>query len=166
MVASGTTGLVGVVCDDRPRMRAAVEALMERCGFAVASSTGDVRGLFDAVAASRPDVAVLALAACGTRGLSVVGALSTVDRDCPIVVLSSFESLRHDAAAQGARALVDEDDLRALERVLLGVRRERPRRAVHLGARTSAAPSPAGVGGAASVGGGAVIGTVTTNPSS
>lgn len=160
MVTSGATGLVGVVCDDRAGMRAAVEALMERCGFAVAASTSDVRGLFDAVAASRPDVAVLALAACGTRGLSVVGALSTVDRDCPVVVLSSFESLRHAASAQGADALVDEDDLRALERVLLGIRRDRPPRTVHLDAGTSAAPSPAGSGGTA------VIGTVTTNPSS
>lgn len=111
-------GLSGVVCGDRPAVRRTVTGLLARCGFDVAGEVDSFAGLQDAVRASRPTVAVITLPLAGMNGLAAVRALRTQDPDCEIVLLPPFDRLSVEAVAAGARALVAEDDPRALRTIL------------------------------------------------
>lgn len=147
----------GVVCDDRDDTRAAVEALLIRRGYQIALTTHDLDLLLAALPDAQPDLAVVALAACGTRGLGAVTAVRDAHDGCAVVVLSPFVGLRSAASRRGARALVEEDDLQALEAVLTEIAQSRdgqPRRR-----RAPARSRAAGSGASAA-------GTDTTNPSS
>jgi ActR/RegA family two-component response regulator len=149
----------GVVCDDRDDTRAAVEALLIRRGYQIALTTPDLDLLLAALPGARPDLAVVALAACGTRGLGAVTAVRDAHDRCAVVVLSPFVGLRSAASRRGAWALVEEDDLQALEAVLAEIAASpegQPRR------RRAPSRTLSGANGS----GAAVAGADTTNPSS
>ncbi|MDP9431129.1 MAG: hypothetical protein M3Q47_20710 [Actinomycetota bacterium] len=102
-------------------MRTAVTALLEGCGFDLVGVPEHFVQLVEVVERTTPNVAVVALPVPGANGLAAVRELSGAAPDCSVVVLSSFPGLRGAALEAGARALVGEDDLRALQTVLLDV---------------------------------------------
>jgi len=100
-------------------MRAAVAALFRRCGFDVVGFPRDRVELAEVVGHAAPTVAVLALPVPGADGFTAVRDLSRSAPRCSVVVLSSFSGLRGAALEAGARAFVGEDDLRALQTILV-----------------------------------------------
>jgi len=118
-----------VVCDDQPAKRRAVTQLLGQAGYALVVETSSLTRLKKLVAESQPDLIVFDLALAGLSGLDVVGDLHGAGPAGVVIVLSEFTSLRADAVAAGATALVDVEDLRELETVLAGLRTPLPRAA-------------------------------------
>lgn len=116
--------LRAVVCDDRDDMRRTVAALVERCGIKVEATVASVTALLAVVGQITIDVTVLSLPVCGPGGLSAITAVHKVAAQCQVIALCPFEGLAASAHEAGARALVGEEDLRALETVLLAVASE------------------------------------------
>ena len=110
--------MTAVLCDDDPVECSAVTDQLMRAGCGLVVQTSSVVQLLDVVSRTMPDVLVLDLALAGIRGLDVVRDLHQASPTCAVIVLSSFVSLREDAVAAGARALVDVRDLRELDGVL------------------------------------------------
>lgn len=109
---------MAVVCDDRPEVREPVVRLLSAAGFevaAVADAFADVPALVRRHGAC---VVVVALPLTGLSGLRAVRALRDAAPDCEVVLLSPSATLELAALEAGARALVPEDDLRALRCVL------------------------------------------------
>lgn len=117
----------GLVCDDAPASRRAVEAILAGCGFEVVASVGSAAEALVATELSSPDVIVLDLALTGDLGLRVVAALRAAHSGCAVVVLSSFASLRRPALDAGAYDFVADAgaDLRELEGCLRRLADER-----------------------------------------
>lgn len=113
-----TTGLVAVVCEDRAALRGAVVRLLRDAGMRVAAVTDSfpaVRGLVQQHAA---DLAVVAVSLTGLAGLEGVRRLRQAAPSCEVVLLSEPGGLTAAAVAAGALALVPEDDLRAVRRLV------------------------------------------------
>ncbi len=107
----------GAVYDD-VATRAAVVAIMERHGFAVAMLDGPGASLVGQLRDVAPGLVVLDLASAASRGLRIVEDLHTSVPTCAIVLLAPFEGLRGPALSVGAYDLVGTEDLRDLERCL------------------------------------------------
>ena len=119
----------GLVCDDEPASRRAVEAILAGCGFEVVASVGSAAEALVATELSSPDVVVLDLALAGDLGLRLIAALRFAQPGCAVVVLSSFTSLRRPALDAGAYDFVADAgaDLRELEACLRRLVDERAR---------------------------------------
>lgn len=119
--------LRGLVCDDAPASRHAVEAILTRSGFEVVGSFGSVPETLLAAELSAPDVIVLDLALAGDLGLRVIAALQAARPGCAVVVLSPFASLRGSTLEAGAYDFVPDPglDLRELERCIRRLAGER-----------------------------------------
>lgn len=109
---------VAVVCDDRAELRGPVLRLLSAVGFdvvAVVDAFAEVPALVRDHGAC---LAVVALPLTGLSGLRAVRALRAAAPGCEVVLLSPSSGLEPAALEAGARALVPEDDLRALRHVL------------------------------------------------
>jgi len=120
-MAWAIAGNTGVVCDDRPSVRRTVTSLLARCGFAVVGEADRFDELRALLTRTAPTVAILTLPIAGRTGLSAISELSAVAPHCALVVLSAYGNLELAAREAGARALVPEDDLQALQAVLRGI---------------------------------------------
>lgn len=110
--------MVAVVCDDRPAYRNAVVRLLMGCGFEVPAVTEVFAAVGELALTNRACVVVVSLPLTGITGLQAVRALCAAAPDCKIILMSSSQALQLAALDSGARALVPEDDLRALRTVL------------------------------------------------
>jgi DNA-binding NarL/FixJ family response regulator len=79
-----------VIADDEPLVVAGVRTVLEAAGIAVAGTAHDGRDAVAAVAAHRPDVALLDLHMPGLGGLEVVERLPAVSPGTRALVLTSF----------------------------------------------------------------------------
>lgn len=143
MAGSGGDAPTGVVCDDRPDVRCAVAALLRRCGFEVAGEADTFSALCLLVREHRPAVAVLTLPLAGMSGLAAVRALRAQAPACELVLLSTFDRLEIAALEAGALALVGEDDLQGLHRVLRELAARTPQATVPLLSDAPSEASPA-----------------------
>lgn len=121
MPATETRAPIGVVCDDRANARHAVGRLLVRCGFDVGATAEGFASLRESVRTLQPAVAVVSLPLPGMNSLRAVHLLREDAPHCQIVLLSDFAQLNLAAVEAGAVALVPEDDLPALQRVLRGI---------------------------------------------
>lgn len=127
---------------DEPDTRRAVGAILDRAGFHVVGEANSARPALVAAGAYKPHAVVLDLALTGDLGLAAVRTLHGVARDCAVVVMSSFDTMKPAALQAGAYDLVGHSDLRLLERCLQRLAAE-----VHgaLGAISSAATARCGI---------------------
>lgn len=79
-----------VIADDEPLVVAGVRTVLEAAGIAVAGTAHDGRDAVAAVAAHRPDVALVDLHMPGLGGLAVVERLAAVSPVTRALVLTSF----------------------------------------------------------------------------
>lgn len=79
-----------VIADDEPLVVAGVRTVLEAAGIAVAGTAHDGRDAVAAVAAHRPDVALVDLHMPGLGGLAVVERLAAVSPGTRALVLTSF----------------------------------------------------------------------------
>lgn len=145
--------LRGLLCNDEPATRRAVEVILRRCGYNVIAEVGSAAEAIVAAGVGTPDVMVLDLALTGDLGLGALAALYAASPGCAVIVVSSFDTMRPATLEAGAYDFVGNSDLRALERSLQRLAAEGPRVAwddssgtavVQLdGAPTSARTSPA-----------------------
>lgn len=115
---AGCEEMVAVVCDDRPDSLVPVVRLLVATGFDVAAVTASFTAVPALVLEHTACVAVVALPLTGMSGLLAVRALRLAVPSCEVVLLSPTGTLELAALEAGARALVPEDDLRLLRRVL------------------------------------------------
>lgn len=150
-MTGATSSRIAVVCDDRADLRGPVVRLLTACGYDVRAVVTSFAQVPDLVAEHAPCLAVVALPLTGMSGLGAVRELRQAVPACEVVLLSPSDTLQLAALEAGARALVPEDDLRAL-RLVLHELAGAPS-GLHLPA---ARVHPEGVG----------TGSVSTNPSS
>lgn len=112
-----------VVCEDRPWLSGAVAAVVARSGWQVSASTASFADLAPLLQGA--DLAVVSLPLAGLGGLRAVGELCAAAPHCDVVLLSCSPALAPTAQQVGARALVPDDDLRALAAVLRQLSRDR-----------------------------------------
>ncbi|MCD0443778.1 response regulator transcription factor [Glycomyces sp. A-F 0318] len=79
-----------VIADDEPLVVAGVRTVLEAAGIAVAAAAHDGRDAVAAVAAHRPDVALVDLHMPGLGGLEVVERLAAASPGTRALVLTSF----------------------------------------------------------------------------
>ncbi len=113
----GPTSVAAVFEGDYPTGRA-VQAILERHGFAVVSFGERPPDVASTVKLLDASLVVLELAMVGAAGLGVVRHLLDAVAGCAVILLSPFDTLRGAALAAGAFELVG-TDLAALD-VCLG----------------------------------------------
>jgi DNA-binding NarL/FixJ family response regulator len=105
--------------------------VLTHTGFASAGDCDTFPAFRDLVQATQPTVSVVTLPLAGMSCLAAVRDLRQAAPACEVVVLSHYDQLQVAAVEAGARALVPEDDPRALRAVMLAIAAEQ-----------AAAPSP------------------------
>lgn len=110
--------LRGLLCNDEPATRRAVEVILRRCGYHVIAEVGSAADAIVDARVGKPDAVVLDLALTGDLGLGALAALHAASPGCAVIVVSSFDTMRPAALEAGAYDFVGNSDLRALERSL------------------------------------------------
>jgi len=108
-----TTLLSAGVCDDRPAVVASVVQLLRGTGYELGALTHDLDGLTTAVRETSARVADVAPPLLGMSGLTAVRTLRSAAPWCEVVVLKAAGTLAVAALEAGARAAVQDDDLRS-----------------------------------------------------
>lgn len=116
-----------VVADDHPAMLAAVAGVLEPQGFEVVARVADGRAALAAIAAERPDVALLDVRMPHLTGIDVARAVAQTAPHTRVVLYTAFgdRALLAESFAAGVRGFVLKeapvhDLVRAIERVAAG----------------------------------------------
>lgn len=115
---------VAVVFEGDARMNEAVAAILLARGYTVVSFAEQPADVVWTVKSLGAELVILELAMVGARGLRIVQDVRQAVRDCQVIFLSPFETLRAAGLAAGALELVG-TDLGVLERCLLDQERRR-----------------------------------------
>jgi CheY-like chemotaxis protein len=107
-----------VVCDDDPRIRRVVTALLADLEFEVVAEVDLATDALRVVELSKPDVLVLDVGLKGISGLEALPAIRGMAPGCRIVVFSASDIVRDEAFALGAYAVCDKDNPLGLEATL------------------------------------------------
>jgi len=116
-----TSPLRAVICEDDQVVREAlIDTINGLYGVEIRATLTTGAETVAAAAGARPDLVVVDLALTGTWGLRIVPRLIEVAPNAMVVALvpAPFGSLRGEAEAAGAAALVELSDLRPLRRCL------------------------------------------------
>jgi len=109
-----------IVCEDDPMLRRVIESVLENIDITVLADGDSVPSLDEAITHGHADVVVLDLVLVGTTEISeALRDLASIATRLPVVVFSSYDSLRHLALEAGARAFVDKPDFDELGRAVL-----------------------------------------------
>lgn len=112
------TRLTAVICEDEPRMAAALaDTVTSMYGLHLAATVDSVGEAIAATHRETPSLVVVDLALAGELGLGVIAALHEAAPGCAVVVLvpPAFVGLQFEAVASGAMNLVETTDLRPLQ---------------------------------------------------
>lgn len=124
-VADAPPTMRALVCDDDPLTRRVVSDLLTDCGFEVLAELETAPPVIDLARTTHPDVVILDVSLMGMTGIEAIPAVRDAAPDCSIIVFSAFDSVRTEATAAGAAAVVDKTHPDELQRVLLEIVRER-----------------------------------------
>lgn len=114
-----------LVCDDDPLTRQVVTDLLTDNGFDVLAELETAPPVIELARAIQPEVVVLDVSLMGMTGIEAIPAVRDAAPDCSIIVFSAFDSVRSEALAAGAAAVVDKTQPDELHRVLAEIVRER-----------------------------------------
>lgn len=107
-----------LVCDDDPMVRRVVSGLLTSLGYEVVAEVDLATDAVRVVELAKPDLVVLDVALMGLSGIEAIPTIRSISPDSRIVVFSAFDTVREDALAAGAVAVVDKSDPSALEEAL------------------------------------------------
>ncbi|MFP5326912.1 MAG: response regulator transcription factor [Acidimicrobiia bacterium] len=114
-----------LVCDDDPLTRQVVSDLLTDNGFDVLAELETAPPVIELARSIQPEVVVLDVSLMGMTGIEAIPAVREAAPDCSIIVFSAFDSVRSEALAAGAAAVVDKTQPDELQRVLAEIVRER-----------------------------------------
>ena len=94
-----------VLADDHPFLRTGVEGALASMGMEILASVENGADALDAIAANRPDVAILDVRMPGMGGVAVLEALRERGDDLPVILLTA--ELEDAALLAAVKAKVD-----------------------------------------------------------
>lgn len=107
-----------LVCDDDPMVRRVVSGLLTSLGYDVLAEVDLATDALRVVELAKPDLVVLDVALMGLSGIEAIPTIRSTSPGSRIVVFSAFDTVREDALAAGAVAVVDKSDPTGLEDAL------------------------------------------------
>ncbi|MBW3614911.1 MAG: response regulator transcription factor [Actinobacteria bacterium] len=107
-----------LVCDDDPMVRRVVSGLLTGLGYDVVAEVDLATDALRVVELTKPDLVVLDVALMGLSGIEAIPSIRSSSPHSRVVVFSAFDTVRDDALAAGAVAVVDKTDAEGLEETL------------------------------------------------
>ncbi len=110
--------LRALVCDDDAMVRRVVSGLLTGLGYLVVAEVDLATDALRVVELTKPHLVVLDVALMGLSGIEAIPSILSASPGTRIVVFSAFDTVRGDALAAGAAAVVDKSDPEGLEETL------------------------------------------------